>query len=504
MQVFDNVLLLTTFSFFTFFLLHTNAAPSTGRFSRQSPRDPCPTQCGPSGSSPANWTVYHSLDTLNRCNRPLLLDFVLGVPLDQSNSPRIRACSVWGDPVPSSNTNATSSEQQFLAANGTLERIQLEGVASTNSSSSDAARALSHVQKYIQSAAPGAYGNSILFAKQGQAAVGYFGGNQLDNQYMAESVMGELIRDTIVDDNSTILMEQLCGTDRNAQQTWGIAVAFGNGNSPLSAAQIAVHTWSQGSCVAELSVLKSLANSSSNSFSNSTLPIVIYSTESQKSSSGEASDLQRRDECSTVQVVSGDSCAALAERCGITAAEFTEYNSDESLCSTLTPGQHVCCSSGTLPDFSPQPNEDGSCATYTIVADDSCSAIAAANDLTVDEIESFNSEAWGKNFCLFSLFSFGLIIVDLTTVGWNGCDTLWVGTIMCLSTGDPPMPAPLDNAVCGPQVPGTEAPTNGTALADLNPCPLNACCDIVSLLVPRTEGMLLTAVFSMHSGVNVV
>ncbi|KAL3462009.1 hypothetical protein BJX64DRAFT_288751 [Aspergillus heterothallicus] len=72
---------------------------------------------------------------------------------------------------------------------------------------------------------------------------------------------------------------------------------------------------------------------------------------------------------------------------------------------------------------------------------------SAANDLTVDEIESLNTETWG----------------------WNGCDTLWVGIIMCLSTGDPPMPASLDNAVCGPQVPGTEAPTNGTALADLNP-----------------------------------
>ena len=40
------------------------------------------------------------------------------------------------------------------------------------------------------------------------------------------------------------------------------------------------------------------------------------------------------------------------------------------------------------------------------------------------------------------------------------------------------MPAPVSNAVCGPTVPGTEQPTNGTALADLNPCPLNACCDI--------------------------
>lgn len=40
------------------------------------------------------------------------------------------------------------------------------------------------------------------------------------------------------------------------------------------------------------------------------------------------------------------------------------------------------------------------------------------------------------------------------------------------------MPAIVDNAVCGPQVPGTERPTDGTKLADLNPCPLNACCDV--------------------------
>jgi chitinase len=302
--------------------------------------------------------------------------------------------------------------------------------------------------------------------------VGYFGGSQLDNQYMAESILGELIRDTIVGNTSTTLVEQICGINRNSQQTWGIAVAFGD--APLPAAQSAVNTWSKGSCVND-TVVKALADSSSASFSNSTRSIVTYATESQ-SISGKASDLQRRDECTTVQVVSGDGCAALAERCGITAAEFTEYNSDESLCSTLTPGQHVCCSSGTLPDFSPQPNDDGSCATYTIVADDSCSAIAAANDLTVDEIESFNTETWGKYlfYCLTRYI--------LTCIGWNGCDTLWVGTIMCLSTGEPPMPASLDNAVCGPQVPGTEAPTNGTALADLNPCPLNACCDIVSSL----------------------
>jgi chitinase len=40
------------------------------------------------------------------------------------------------------------------------------------------------------------------------------------------------------------------------------------------------------------------------------------------------------------------------------------------------------------------------------------------------------------------------------------------------------MPAPIANAVCGPQKPGTTQPASGITLASLNPCPLNACCDI--------------------------
>ncbi|KAL1614507.1 hypothetical protein SLS54_009680 [Diplodia seriata] len=38
------------------------------------------------------------------------------------------------------------------------------------------------------------------------------------------------------------------------------------------------------------------------------------------------------------------------------------------------------------------------------------------------------------------------------------------------------MPQAIDNAVCGPLKPGSQPPTDGQTLADLNPCPLNACC----------------------------
>jgi chitinase len=48
---------------------------------------------------------------------------------------------------------------------------------------------------------------------------------------------------------------------------------------------------------------------------------------------------------------------------------------------------------------------------------------------------------------------------------------------MCLSPGRPPLPVPNQWAVCGPQVAGTLTPPAGTNVSELNPCPLNACCD---------------------------
>ncbi|KAJ5554340.1 hypothetical protein N7513_004299 [Penicillium frequentans] len=50
---------------------------------------------------------------------------------------------------------------------------------------------------------------------------------------------------------------------------------------------------------------------------------------------------------STVQVVSGDSRGSLAVSCGITAVEFTKYNSTIDECSTLHVGEHVCSSAAS-------------------------------------------------------------------------------------------------------------------------------------------------------------
>ncbi len=178
--------------------------------------------------------------------------------------------------------------------------------------------------------------------------------------------------------------------------------------------------------------------------------------------------------CSTITVVSGDGCGSLASRCGISASDFYSYNPSPTLCSTLVVGQKVCCTAGGLPV--PSQNADGSCASYLVPAGDSCSAIAASNSITVANLETWNAQTWG----------------------WGGCGSLQAGQNICLSTGTPPMPAPVDGTKCGPQVPGTAKPAAGTNLTSLNPCPLNACCDV--FVLPRSLPSRCTLLTSHQLG----
>ncbi|KAJ6024917.1 hypothetical protein N7540_005714 [Penicillium herquei] len=105
----------------------------------------------------------------------------------------------------------------------------------------------------------------------------------------------------------------------------------------------------------------------------------------------------------------------------------------------------------------PSEYSNGTCYTYAVQAGDSCWAISESYGLTVDEIDNFNNNTWA----------------------WYGCGDLQAGENICLSSGNPPYPISITNALCGPQVPGTTFNTsNPDDWAALNPCPLNACCDI--------------------------
>jgi hypothetical protein len=130
----------------------------------------------------------------------------------------------------------------------------------------------------------------------------------------------------------------------------------------------------------------------------------------------------------------GDTCGTLHEKCDITPSQLTTYNPATNFCATLKVNQWICCSPGNLKDRRPKNNPDGSCATYTVQPNDSCSVIEAANGMSEGELDTYNKRK---------------------TWGWAGCDKLWPDFKICLSSGTAPMPLPVANAVCGPQKPGT-------------------------------------------------
>ena len=149
---------------------------------------------------------------------------------------------------------------------------------------------------------------------------------------------------------------QLCGEERNAAHVLGVVTT---GEGDLSFVQKAIKTWAKAECVA--------TGDATGTGTLSGLAIKANPLDAEVKSRRD-SELVSRAECRTIKVISGDGCGSLAERCGISPADFTKYNSyDKDLCSTLKVGQIVCCSAGTLPDIRPKPKPDGECFSYTTV-----------------------------------------------------------------------------------------------------------------------------------------
>jgi chitinase len=409
--------------------------------------DPCPVLCTVASSESVNWTVLHDPTRFRYCLQDILLDFAIYTPVDQDNvSTAFRACtSTYADETSTSTmvTNSTINSKQTLRGNETQAQLQfLWSNSSTPGIGPQAISAAKHIQGFFGSGASENY--KSLFVNSGDAVLGVYIGSQLEKSTIVTKTLQTYIDEILRNGISRMLSLQLCGSGRNGNHVFGIIAD--TGPSAFSVVQSAVRSWSDAKCFTEYQGSRTMDDSGLYEDTNDIAPLRIRSTYKDQ--------LRPRAVCTTIQVVSGDTCATLATRCGISGAAFTAYNTASTLCSTLVAGQHVCCSSGTLPDFTPKQNSDGSCYAYAVKSGDFCASLAASYGITVALIETYNINTWG----------------------WNTCSNLQIGTNMCLSSGTPPMPAPLSNAICGPQVPGTAPPSTMTlaSMAALNPCPLKA------------------------------
>ncbi|KAG9381867.1 Hce2 domain containing protein [Pyrenophora tritici-repentis] len=220
----------------------------------------------------------------------------------------------------------------------------------------------------------------IIFGQSGQATVGVYIGQGLLTQGFAPAL--KVFEDNFADLNVSTpsLAMQFCGPEYDGSHIFGIMVTS---NAKFALIQNAIQAWNNGTCLsyAELTSLTGQATFAKSltpvSFLNGTAKspksLNTTSLEAYKRNGGKTSyhtTLGRRPECKAVEIEPGDSCEALTERCGISPADFTNYNPEEDFCATLMPKQHACYSSGYIPEVSPGPDGDVSSAVNHTKSED--------------------------------------------------------------------------------------------------------------------------------------
>ncbi|PKK52047.1 hypothetical protein CI102_2177 [Trichoderma harzianum] len=445
----------------------------------QSQFNRCPIPC--SGKTPENWNVYSSFERLSQCDRPMLFDLAIHTPVnDRTKSVLIRACTAAvSNGRPSHESEAAKKEldtcgHSYVQTKVPLQLSQNVGKSATLSSG-HLVTLLDQMKDYsVNTVATNGCikDNDIMLSYFNGLVVGIYVGKS-----MASDTISSMI-DHLSDphrelSNATVsMLAQICGQENDMDHTAGVAIAL---ETDIDYVQSALLSWNQGECASKPKAADSRSTSQELIVHQVPLPAAVSSvakgfTDLKLSSklleglraTAELLDTQANAKyCIKHQIAPGESCASIAKACKISVADFLKYNDvkgdGDDWCRKLQAGKNACCSSGSS---KPLPEDNGDCFTQTIKAGDDCSVIGLPWNLTPNDIEGFNNKI---------------------TWGWRGCPNLTIGLKICFSKGSPPMPAPVSNAVCGPQKPGTVSPgpvADASVLAKLNPCPLNSCCNI--------------------------
>lgn len=364
-------------------------------------RDLCPVTCLEAGSDPSTWTVVAELSQLKACQRPMVLDFPVHAPVHAKQ--HIRACNVFTNDF-SSPARPNAIQASVKVKTETKEVVPQ--LAWTPAASEDeiggrlVVQSVKHLQSYLANSNPTSNRVLLFGTVSGTTAGVYVGGNYLGSGVAADlfdSFINNTYSTGIADGKSALVQE--CD-DRTGNEIFGLIAAS---TADFSTVHDAVGRWSNGSCVdtskyAETRELDAMAVA------------FITPEDAPPAGNGTGTGLsaptvrgkKRAAACRTITVDDNDGCGKLVKRCGggLTAADFTKYNPKKDLCSTLQPGQRVCCTAGDLPDIRPKPNEDGSCFAYMIKSGDNCAKVATANGLTPKELKDFNKDTWGGCFLL--------------------------------------------------------------------------------------------------------
>jgi chitinase len=410
-----------------------------------------PVPCESSGWNPTAWTYYHDLQAFQLFKQPILFDICVNNAVNDTQSHvTFRACTPQNTDIQPS----TQSPAGYNSSKVNNRRNANTGPSSLNQGNDENSvnSATNGLLNYLRLNPT----QSTMLSYQGNTVAGF----HISPDINVESAMTAI--DKFANQPSTQMTQraiQQCGAASKTNDTVSSG-SFGfvlDTQGDVAAVQSVLANWAAGECLhgdqnnstwwSNISVSSSPGSTGSSN--------ITRHGDFTSSNITHHGNFTTESTCKYIQANAGDGCWALAQRCGITQAQFESYNGGSGICSTVQVDQYVCCSAGSLPDFSPQPT-NGNCFPYTIQTGDFCAAIAKTHQMQVSVIENNNNLTWG----------------------WMGCNDLQIGQTICLSPGKPPFPANVPNSVCGPQVNNTTPTPDPTTWAGLNPCPLNACCDI--------------------------
>ncbi|KAH7317094.1 putative glycosyl hydrolase, family 18 [Stachybotrys elegans] len=492
----------------------------------------CPLPCGELEALGQGWAVYPDQASLAACNETMLVDFVFQEMADDglNNKLALSACVAdfsAQDVVFRANADiaALCPTPNHAMIERTVALVSsVPGARAQDSFSTEHLLAAGRqVLHQLESEKPSCTRNAISMAYSQSSLIGVFGGPEVHQHGLTAEILDKFLVHAQETSLSMTTLVQLCEGD-GLGSDYGVGIIAGSTrNFPV--VQKAIRSWTDGRCYTDAAgdgnandwttvTIRVPNKANSTKFvtrEDDTSPAHLFSR-------GGLASLDRRADCRTTKVQSGDGCWALADRCKITQDNLKKYNPRNKFCDTLVVGELVCCSAGTLPSTIPPGNSDGTCKIRRVVKDDTCTTLASKCGLSGNDFMKVNAKkdlcstlivgqpvccSQGKlpynppkqkanGFCADYEVKTGdecariavmndITVADLKafnkqTWGWIGCDPLYTGKI-CLSTGSPPMPASVSNAVCGPTVPGTAQPAAGKNVSTLNPCPLNACCN---------------------------
>jgi len=369
-------------------LLLTVASTSQGRF--QSAYEDCPTACDPATLDPAAWTYYYRLNELDSCDRTVIFQMNLYNAIDDpATHVYYRACST------SEEAPGRRIRRQNLSLNDTIETPALVELVQSGSPRSpsniqSAHAVLAALQGYLDRAVNG---TSTLFARSGDIVAGMYAGSQIDKE-SAVSAIGEVREGAAQDHLPTQLVAQACGptvsNETISPQFFGVIV---DSRGDVAAVQSVLRGWNDAECF-DGARIDGLQDISVDLIPGSQVSIDPEPGLKKIPNDRPSLAARQSNTCQYTQIQAGDGCFAVSQRCGITISQLESYNGGGNFCTTLQIDQYACCSSGSLPDFTPQPEDDGSCFAYTVKDGDYCYDIATRYQMTVSDLERRNSQTW--------------------------------------------------------------------------------------------------------------